>query len=60
MIRHGETEANAAEIMAGSMDSPLNQTGIKQAHAVKNIIKHILGQNSCGIILPKTKLIIRQ
>lgn len=41
MIRHGETEANAAQIMAGSMDSPLTQTGREQARAVQNVVTRL-------------------
>lgn len=39
MIRHGETEANAAKIMAGSIDTPLTQRGIAQAQGVREIVK---------------------
>jgi broad specificity phosphatase PhoE len=39
MIRHGETEANAAKIMAGSLDSPLNQNGRDQAKAVQAVVR---------------------
>ena len=35
MIRHGETEANAAQIMAGSTDSPLTPLGRSQADAAR-------------------------
>lgn len=38
MIRHGETEANAARIMAGSLDSPLTETGRMQARAAAAIV----------------------
>lgn len=38
MIRHGQTEANAAQIMAGSMDSPLTETGRSQAKEVQKVI----------------------
>ena len=41
MIRHGETEANAAQIMAGSMDSPLTLTGREQARAVQNVVTRL-------------------
>ncbi len=41
MIRHGETEANAAQIMAGSLDSPLTQNGRNQARAVQDVIAHL-------------------
>jgi broad specificity phosphatase PhoE len=39
MIRHGETEANAARIMAGSLDSPLTENGIRQARAIHSVIE---------------------
>lgn len=38
MIRHGETEANAARIMAGSLDSPLTHVGKEQARSVQHIV----------------------
>lgn len=38
MIRHGQTEANAARIMAGSIDSPLTAHGIKQAKDARDVI----------------------
>jgi uncharacterized phosphatase len=41
MIRHGETEANAAQIMAGSLDSPLTPTGRDQARAVHRVIEDL-------------------
>lgn len=37
MIRHGETEANAAKIMAGSIDSPLTERGREQAYSLHNV-----------------------
>lgn len=39
MIRHGETEANAARIMAGSLDSPLTENGRNQARAIHVVIE---------------------
>lgn len=39
MIRHGETEANLAKVMAGSNDSPLTQTGREQAYAAQKAAK---------------------
>jgi len=39
MIRHGETEANAARIMAGSLDSPLTEKGRNQARKARDIVK---------------------
>ena len=38
MIRHGQTEANAAEIMAGSLDSPLTALGRDQAKAARDVV----------------------
>lgn len=38
MIRHGETEANRDRVMAGSLDSPLTETGIRQAEEARDII----------------------
>ena len=39
MIRHGQTDANAAQIMAGSIDSPLTQKGIQQAQSIYPIVQ---------------------
>lgn len=41
MIRHGETEANAALILAGSMDSPLTHTGRTQAKNIHHALPHL-------------------
>ena len=41
MIRHGQTEANKAEVMAGSTDSPLTDLGREQARAVQDVIKNL-------------------
>jgi broad specificity phosphatase PhoE len=41
MIRHGETEANAAKIMAGSLDSPLTDKGRAQAAAARDILEQL-------------------
>lgn len=38
MIRHGETEANKARIMAGSIDSPLTETGRQQAYEAQKVV----------------------
>ncbi len=38
MMRHGQTEANAAQLMAGSLDSPLTQKGREQAYQAQKII----------------------
>lgn len=41
MIRHGETEANAAQIMAGWTDSPLTELGRKQARNTHQIFANL-------------------
>lgn len=41
MMRHGQTEANAAEIMAGSTDSPLTELGREQAYAAQKVVKQL-------------------
>ena len=41
MIRHGETEANAARIMAGSLDSPLTENGRRQAKTAQVIVNSL-------------------
>jgi len=38
MIRHGETEANAARIMAGHLDTPLTQNGRNQAKEAQRVV----------------------
>lgn len=38
MIRHGQTEANAAQTMAGSLDSPLTTLGRQQAFQAQKIV----------------------
>ena len=39
MIRHGQTEANAARVMAGHTDSPLTALGREQAAKARDIMK---------------------
>ncbi|MFK7839216.1 MAG: histidine phosphatase family protein [Bdellovibrionales bacterium] len=41
MMRHGQTEHNAAELMAGSTDSPLTDLGREQAFAAKKVIQEL-------------------
>lgn len=41
MIRHGQTDANAQKIMAGSLDSPLTELGKNQARNVHNILNSL-------------------
>lgn len=41
IVRHGETIANKAKIIAGHFDSPLNQTGEEQAKQRAEELKHI-------------------
>jgi len=38
LVRHGRTEANAAGLLLGRLDPPLDETGIVQARAVAEII----------------------
>lgn len=38
MMRHGQTEANANEVMAGSTDSPLTKLGREQAFQAQKIV----------------------
>ncbi|MFC7704534.1 histidine phosphatase family protein [Plastorhodobacter daqingensis] len=38
-LRHGETAANAADIIAGSTDSPLTRRGHAQAHQAARLLK---------------------
>ncbi len=41
MIRHGQTEANAARVMAGSTDSPLTPLGQRQARSVHMVLESL-------------------
>lgn len=41
MIRHGETEANQKQIMAGSADSPLTDLGRAQAEAARIVVENL-------------------
>src|SRR3989344_5251144 len=41
IIRHGETEWNAAGRLQGHADSPLTKKGINQVKKLKKIIKHV-------------------
>jgi len=41
MIRHGETEANARRVMAGRLDSPLNETGRAQAYTTHKVLESL-------------------
>ncbi len=38
MVRHGQTEANAARLMAGTINSPLTKLGRAQAKNLHNIV----------------------
>lgn len=42
MIRHGQTEANASQLMAGSLDSPLTEFGRQQALDVHHAVDHMV------------------
>ncbi len=41
MIRHGQTEANERQVMAGSTDSPLTALGRNQAKSVQKIVSEL-------------------
>ena len=41
MIRHGQTEANANRLMAGSLDSPLTDLGKEQAQTAQSIVSQL-------------------
>ena len=41
MIRHGETEANAARLMAGSIDTPLTRNGRQQAEEARKVLESL-------------------
>ena len=48
-LRHGETIANAADIIAGSMDSPLTENGYAQAETAAQILaKHEIASIWCS------------
>lgn len=44
MMRHGQTEHNAAECMAGSTDSPLTDLGREQAYAAQKVVRELQKQ----------------
>ncbi len=41
MIRHGQTEANEARLMAGKLDSPLTALGRRQAASVHDVLNNL-------------------
>ncbi len=41
MMRHGETEANVARVMAGHTDSPLTEIGRSQAIFVQSVLQNL-------------------
>ena len=55
-IRHGETDWNRRNIIMGSMDIPLNELGLKQAHEAS----YILENESFDIIISSPRLRAQQ
>lgn len=41
IVRHGQTEWNKEEIFRGRLDIPLDQTGLKQAAAIAENLRHL-------------------
>jgi broad specificity phosphatase PhoE len=41
LIRHGETDANRNKIIQGHLDTPLNNTGLKQAISVASALRRV-------------------
>lgn len=41
VVRHGQTDWNVQEIIQGTKDIPLNDTGRKQAHEVSETLKNV-------------------
>jgi probable phosphoglycerate mutase len=41
MIRHGQTETNLAEVIAGQMNSPLTELGKKQAEKARSAVESL-------------------
>lgn len=39
-VRHGETDWNARGVSQGNVDVPLNATGLAQAHAAADLLRH--------------------
>ena len=40
-VRHGETDYNKAYLIQGSIDAPLNEVGMEQAHQIALKLKDI-------------------
>ena len=41
MLRHGESEANAAKTYSGQIDTPLTVKGLEEAHNVAKVFEHL-------------------
>ncbi len=55
-IRHGETDWNRRNIVMGSMDIPLNELGLKQAHEAAGILEN----ESFDVIISSPRIRARQ
>jgi alpha-ribazole phosphatase len=43
LVRHGRTAANAAGLLQGRLDQPLDEVGVHQAAAVAALVKELVG-----------------
>jgi broad specificity phosphatase PhoE len=55
LVRHGESEANAASVFAGQTDSPLTAKGREQAKVVAKALRHVHFDRIVASTLSRTK-----
>jgi len=55
LVRHGESEANAASVFAGQTDSPLTARGREQAKVVANALRSVRFDRIVASTLSRTK-----